>query len=1320
MKKTLVHLIAAGLSAALLASLWAPFSQTANAWIALVPLLLLTRSVAPRRAFFLGFLVGFISWAVQLSWMLRLTDHGGPWPLVIPGLLGLSAVLAFFIALFAGSSAALRRMAPSVPGPIRILLAVGADPILWCATETIRSTIFTGFAWNPLGLVCADLLPLAQIAAVGGAAATSALIIMANSAAATICERIWGAVTHTNPTDFRSRLWLTLESVIPLSILLGVFLWGNNRIRTYNLLPKDRLATIVSQYTETPCIFTGKRPVPIWEAAQETADLLPFLKPDLWLWPESAAEGYVFPLHSEPTIRLTRVAQQSGTPLLVGGTYRQGKDTWYNAALLFTADGLDQQQVYAKRHLVPFGEYIPFDTVFPALKKLAPTGISFTAGETLDVIRLPSGLVVGPLICFEDTVAAVARKSARKGAHLLVNMSNDAWYANTSEGEQHAKQAVLRAIETGLPIIRSTNFGVNTVVDAVGRESIIESFPTRIPVTETPFASYYLTAGDLVFGIPCILLLLMHLTFILLRTMKRPLSPKPTAALLVLLCLLPFTASAKHLLPIAEMATDDGNLNLAERTAHTLLSKVGITSEEYLRAEEVLIRSALARKEWDTALNRIEKCSELPAERRLALLLAATNGKQDFAHSLQLFSESKVDADSPWGVSALRMALEANLELGKNLQATALFSQIQSAKGADERVRAENALAWNTHFPNAQSREALLKSAEHADRGGPYLQCALALPKAFESVENTKPVFDLFDKLLALDGLSTAIEARLSLAAATLSKDPKTAVAYARRAKQTAREEDVLRKALDTLGTLLCADPLQADEGLSLLTEAVRLNPSAAEAPLIQLRIAETLQSLNRIPEALKAYDRYLESYDVPEFRVRVLHGIGRARLLADRPDEALSALCEAAEIATESVLKDELLLEAAEAAVKAKRPAYATKLYDQLLKRTPSSAIRIRLARCLEADGRLADARKTYEAIKNDPAAAENDIFIAVMRLGAMLCEEGRTSEAIAEYSLLFNSLKDSAARESVRMARARAYHSLGHLEKALNDFVALQNATEPETAAEARFFSVLTLYALGEDETARTLAQAYIATYPDSHRIPDVLLWLAKSDFNHGDYAAASAAFEDFTHRWPAESRVPQALHLAARAAYQDQAYARSVELIARLAKEYPDSAILPNARFLQAESLIELARHAEARDILDALIRRNPTASWIPQAYERKGDCLLMTATDDPTRISLAYQAYHEALTRVEADPDATLTLLYKIGRTQEKENRRDAAAETYTKLIYRVLAQPQAFSDSGYRALNKAIVQLRAIETARGNRAVFQTLYHRLKRANLIRE
>jgi apolipoprotein N-acyltransferase len=126
-------------------------------------------------------------------------------------------------------------------------------------------------------------------------------------------------------------------------------------------------------------------------------------------------------------------------------------------------------QVYDKNHLVIMGEYVPLAGIFPWLRKLVPPGGDLTAGESVGILELAGIKVkIAPLICFEDSVARVVRRAAQKLPHLLVNLTNDAWFGKSAGAKQHLENARFRAIETRLPLLRATNDGVTALISPRG------------------------------------------------------------------------------------------------------------------------------------------------------------------------------------------------------------------------------------------------------------------------------------------------------------------------------------------------------------------------------------------------------------------------------------------------------------------------------------------------------------------------------------------------------------------------------------------------------------------------------------------------------------------------------------------------------------------------------------------------------------------------------------------------------------------------------------------------------------------------------------
>ncbi len=520
------------LSGVLLWASYPPVSRADSAWMALAPLFLVVRHSRPRAAAGWGWVCGAVFWTLTLGWFPAIVKNGGPWPLVLLGQVGLAAWCALFLGLFAYAAARVWGWAGEAPG-WRRLAAAALEAALWAGAEYARGRLFSGFAWNFLGVSQVGNVALIQVASVAGVYGVSALLVLANGAVTGLLERTaapFVARVSGQPLGrlpFAARLARSAESALPLTVVLACWLWGMARVEAWRKaepgVPRWRVALV---QPNTPCVFEVDDGV-----AQEQRELLVGLTrhagetaPDLTVWPETAVLGSV-PYQAE-TMRVIRegAAAAGGGALLTGtleiarvpaGRAAPEGLCFYNAAWLFSGSG-EVLGRYQKRHLVPFGEYIPLDKVFPALQRLAPTGVSCTPGGGPGVLRLARGpgreLCLGPLICFEDTVPGLSREAVRAGARLLVLMTNDAWFSGSVEPLQHLEQSVFRAVENGVPLVRAANSGVSCVVDAVGRVARYESagaltdfsgfYVTQVAVPERPLPAPYGRYGDWTLAIP--------------------------------------------------------------------------------------------------------------------------------------------------------------------------------------------------------------------------------------------------------------------------------------------------------------------------------------------------------------------------------------------------------------------------------------------------------------------------------------------------------------------------------------------------------------------------------------------------------------------------------------------------------------------------------------------------------------------------------------------------------------------------------------------------------------------------------------------------
>lgn len=124
---------------------------------------------------------------------------------------------------------------------------------------------------------------------------------------------------------------------------------------------------------------------------------------------------------------------------------------------------------YDKHILMPFGEYIPFDWLVPQIRELSPATASFTAGEGTQVFEVPGRYRFAPMICYEDLIASMSRNATAAGAQFLLNILNDAWYGNTAAPYEHQALALWRTVENRRYLLRGSNSGVTSIIDAAGR-----------------------------------------------------------------------------------------------------------------------------------------------------------------------------------------------------------------------------------------------------------------------------------------------------------------------------------------------------------------------------------------------------------------------------------------------------------------------------------------------------------------------------------------------------------------------------------------------------------------------------------------------------------------------------------------------------------------------------------------------------------------------------------------------------------------------------------------------------------------------------------
>jgi apolipoprotein N-acyltransferase len=168
--------------------------------------------------------------------------------------------------------------------------------------------------------------------------------------------------------------------------------------------------------------------------------------------------------------QVSQFAESNRVAIIFNGDdaeFHPAATNFFNSAFLIRPDG-NCAGVYHKQKLVIFGEYIPLARWLPFLKWFTPITDGWTAGDQ-PVVFADGDLACAPLICFEDVFPGVARRAAAGGPDFLVNLTNDGWFRESAEQWQHLANAVFRAVENGLPLVRAANNGITCWVDQHGR-----------------------------------------------------------------------------------------------------------------------------------------------------------------------------------------------------------------------------------------------------------------------------------------------------------------------------------------------------------------------------------------------------------------------------------------------------------------------------------------------------------------------------------------------------------------------------------------------------------------------------------------------------------------------------------------------------------------------------------------------------------------------------------------------------------------------------------------------------------------------------------
>jgi apolipoprotein N-acyltransferase len=426
-------------------------------WFALVPLFFVILDGETERPAVYGFLCGLVANAGGFYWIVGFLERFGHLPSVasVPIFLLLVSYQAITFMLFAWIVRRLRDH--SKVGGLTFLA-----PVVYVAVEMVVPYVFPWY----LAITQAWVPAVTQIADLTGPLGVSFLIVLVNGA---LYDAI-AALRDKSPLP-RRRL------AAALAVVVAALAYGQVRIHQVrarrDAAPKLKVGVVQANVG----IHEKWRPqlgVEQLQLHQRLSADLEARGAGLILWPESS---YPFLFlrdqsHDWPETDGRKAQRGFHTPLLFGSLTLGGEARYpFNSALLLDESG-DVRGLFDKNILMVFGEYIPFYEQIKWIKKWIPEASNWARGTDVEVfpLVLPSGTAkLGPMICYEDIFPSFGRRIAKKEPNLLINITNDAWFGDTSEPWEHLALAVYRAIELRVDLVRAVNTGVSAFVDSTGK-----------------------------------------------------------------------------------------------------------------------------------------------------------------------------------------------------------------------------------------------------------------------------------------------------------------------------------------------------------------------------------------------------------------------------------------------------------------------------------------------------------------------------------------------------------------------------------------------------------------------------------------------------------------------------------------------------------------------------------------------------------------------------------------------------------------------------------------------------------------------------------
>ncbi len=431
-------------------------------FVLLVPLFWAIENKSAGDSFKLGLFAGLIANFIGTYWLVGTLSRFGGFHTII------SFIFIAILSTYAGLSYGIFSYISSrlgffkKPGLLSIILIAA----VWTSVEYFFPFLFPYGISNALS----DYTGLIQIFDLFGIYGLSFIIVIVNLS---VMRAIKSFTGHTRTP--------TAEIALSIALIAAMLLYGQFRIgqvdREIAQAQKIKVGMVQANFdflqkTESlEEIVTAKHK----EMSEDLKSV------DLIIWPETSIQAWFSTDSDYLFVRdETGVPKIEGKYFIVGGMSFTPKDPdaeiltdenliKYNTAFLTDSNSLILGR-YHKIKLLLFGEYLPFSTYIPSLKNFSPASGDFTPGSELELFEIKEkNIKIAPIICYEDIIPSFSKQFVDKGANLIVNITNDAWFGKTTAPYQHLIVSVPRAVETRKYLLRSTNTGISAIIDPVGR-----------------------------------------------------------------------------------------------------------------------------------------------------------------------------------------------------------------------------------------------------------------------------------------------------------------------------------------------------------------------------------------------------------------------------------------------------------------------------------------------------------------------------------------------------------------------------------------------------------------------------------------------------------------------------------------------------------------------------------------------------------------------------------------------------------------------------------------------------------------------------------